>query len=616
MKLIKILDITNQIEKISFFKVIDSLSSELRKVNKDIDKIWIENDEQIKNVDNENIKKLFTYVKIPFRNHIDRKLQYNKFQLGLLIDIITRDGNSIMSRDWLEKLYKFEISKLELKIKQFRNTLGENNKNLDLLRKRDYMIYRNCVKTAYENDVILNRESVITFEEKTILNTLSQSLNLSVEEVRLIYYTVIKLDKIDIDDIIYSLKELGIIFYKRRLNQIFIPNEIVWILRDLIGIELSKKHFRRILRQFYDSEINKVAKKHNIDRKLNRNEKIEEILNSGINVRQVLLYDILKEDTSKTEKKNYILELIQKKLDLNLPKYGTTLEDRVSLLIDYFKEIEIDENLGMSQEGFNKLLKDLQLLFPDLNGKVKREFELQQDSVLTSNILEDYNIKPHDILDLIPRINLIEFCKKFEISSRGKLVSNILKNYKDTENFYLENYELIGKRDLNELKEKGILIKESELGLKYEKLTKKILSDLGFNVDEKLRKKINTTRHKIDILLNLGNEEVIIVECKTIKDKDYNKYSSVSRQIKSYRDLCEKDNYKVRQILLISNDFSDDFIGECEYDYELNLSLITSFGLKTILDGFRECKMKTFPIKLFLKTGLLDANRIVKVLNK
>ncbi len=35
---------------------------------------------------------------------------------------------------------------------------------------------------------------------------------------------------------------------------------------------------------------------------------------------------------------------------------------------------------------------------------------------------------------------------------------------------------------------------------------------------EKLKKSINTTKDKADILLNLGNNSVIIIECKTVKE--------------------------------------------------------------------------------------------------
>ena len=616
MRLIRILDIVNQIERSSFLKIIDNLSLDLKTTHKEIDKILSESEGQIKNVDNSNIVKLYNLVKKQFCDKIERELQFNNFHLGILIDIITRDGNSIMSRDWFAKLYNNEISNLKSKLIQFTPKLAEDNIDFELHRKRDYVIYRNCVRTAYENDILLNRDPVITKDEKSILNTLAQSLNLSVEEVRLIYFSIVPLKKISIDNIVSYLKELGIIFYKRKTYQIYIPDEIVWILRELIGIELPKKYFRRILRQLTDSEINRITKRHNIDKKLSRARKIEEILNQGVNVRQVLLYDIYKDTITKTEKKNYILELIHKKLEIELPKYGTTSEERVSKLIDYLKNLEEDENLGMSKEGFSKLLKELKTAFPKLNHKVKREFELQQEEALSFDILNDYNIKPSDILYLIPKNELIDFCKNGNIKTRGNLVSNILKNYKDVQNLYLENYELFGRRDVNGLKERGIRIKESELGLKYENLTKKIFERLNYNVDEKLRKSINTKRHQMDILLNLGNNEVIIIECKTIKDKDYNKYSSVSRQLKSYEQICKSRAYMVRQIILVSNDFSDDFISECEYDYELNLSLITSLELRTILDGYEKTSRTFFPTKLLLKGGLLDAERIVKVLNK
>ncbi|MBU4286856.1 MAG: restriction endonuclease [Proteobacteria bacterium] len=103
----------------------------------------------------------------------------------------------------------------------------------------------------------------------------------------------------------------------------------------------------------------------------------------------------------------------------------------------------------------------------------------------------------------------------------------------DAENLYLENYEHIGFRNLNILKENGIRIKENELGIKFEDLTKSIFTKLGFNVDKKLRQLLNTKKEKIDIVINLSNKELILIECKTIKESGYNKFSSVSRQLKA-----------------------------------------------------------------------------------
>jgi len=174
----------------------------------------------------------------------------------------------------------------------------------------------------------------------------------------------------------------------------------------------------------------------------------------------------------------------------------------------------------------------------------------------------------------------------------------------------------VGNRDVNGLTEKGLPIKESELGATYERLVRKILERLGLEVDEKLRKKINTARQKMDILVKLAGDEVMVLECKTVKDKFYNKYTETSRQLKSYEQVCEKNALRVRHVMVVSSEFSDDFVSECEYDDELSISLITSRGLLTILEGFDESKRTEFPVKLLLKAGLLNEDRIVRVLNR
>ena len=55
---------------------------------------------------------------------------------------------------------------------------------------------------------------------------------------------------------------------------LFIPDEIIYLLRKILEIELPFKYLRRILKHLKDSEINLIAKKHNINRKLSRIEKI------------------------------------------------------------------------------------------------------------------------------------------------------------------------------------------------------------------------------------------------------------------------------------------------------------------------------------------------------
>jgi hypothetical protein len=154
------------------------------------------------------------------------------------------------------------------------------------------------------------------------------------------------------------------------------------------------------------------------------------------------------------------------------------------------------------------------------------------------------------------------------------------------------------------------------LGLKFEEVTKVIFEKLGFTVDDKLKQKLNTSKDKIDILLNLENNDVIIVECKTVKESGYNKFSSVSRQIKSYLKIAENNGLNVIKSLLVAPDFSDSFINDCDLEFEINLSLITASSLVNILEIFRNSRHKMFPYQLLMKDVLIKEERILKAISK
>ena len=255
-------------------------------------------------------------------------------------------------------------------------------------------------------------------------------------------------------------------------------------------------------------------------------------------------------------------------------------------------------------------------MLPEVNNMLRKRYELQEEKVMQSSFLLDFNIKPRDILEQLSNEQLTCFVKTKEIKSRGDLFVNILEAYKDSENLMLENYELIGFRDLNGLKENGVVIKEVDLGLKFEDITKSIFEQLGFNVDETLRKQLNTAKDKVDVLINIGNNDLIVIVCKTVKENGYNKFSSVSRQLKSYSKVINDKGYKVVKSLLIAPDFSDDFIKECGIEYELNLSLITAASLLNILYGFRASKMKQFPHNLFMRDVVIQEDRVLKAIGK
>lgn len=614
MKLEKILDRLSSIEKNAFIKIIDNIISKSKAKSKEIEKILAPDNKGLKTVDNLNISKIFDLTADEFTEYLKCEFQEVNSQLDILIDIIIRDGNCIMRQDWFSRLYEAEIRVLNAKIKALSADFKDEKSELSAERKRDYRIYQACLSTAFFNDVANNREAKITSDELSIIITLSRELGLSQEEIKLINYSILGVKKLDVQEVITHLKNIGVVFYSKKENTIFVADEMVRLLRKVRKKEVADKFFRRTLKLLREPIINTISKNHNLDRKLPYSQKIESIIHAGISFTDLLLNDIYKEGTTLTDKKKALNELCEKGLEIpNLR--GSTLNEKIESLIQYFEAVEKDEKVGISVDGYDKLLTDLHQSIPTLNKAIKEHFELQDEFVLDAEFLLDYNIKPRDILDLIEKPDLDKFKKDHGVKQRGEDILNILEHYKDVENLYLENYENVGYRNYNQLKENGIQIRESELGVKFEELTKTIFKGLGFNVDDKFRHELNTQKDLMDILLNLGNNEVIIVECKTSKESGYNKFSTVSRQLKSYQNIALKNNLRIVKILLVAPEFSDDFVTDCEMDVDMNLSLLTASTLLAIYEAFKNSKYMTFPHVLF-RDVVINQERIVKALSK
>ena len=363
---------------------------------------------------------------------------------------------------------------------------------------------------------------------------------------------------------------------------------------------------------FENPILNLICKKHNISQRIEKDQKIKQLINQGISLFSLLGNDIFKDGIGIPDKKKELNSLMT---SLGIEPKGVTLDDKIQLIINNFNNQEKDEKIGISLDGYALLCSDIKEYLPEINDILISEFEFESKiDVLNSSFLIDHNLKPMDILDLISKDNLKTLCLAKEIKTRGDIIENILEAYTDSENIYIENYLHLGTRDLNALKLNNVQINTAEIGVKYEEITKRLLSELGFNVDDVLRAKINTSKDKIDILINLGNNEVIILECKTAKSAQFNKFSACSRQIKAYHQNATLNGLRVIKTLLVAPDFTPDFIDECEIELDLNLSLITSEVLLNIWKGFKEAKHKVFPVNLLMRDALISDEKILKAL--
>ena len=609
MKLSKVFDQTNFQEKGSFYKVLTNLIE--NSTSEEIDKSLARSNDKFKDLENDHISNHFEILMGDYQLYLELEMGSSISQLDILIDILIRDGNSVLRDSWFEELYIRQLNKLKDSSNQFIDFLETESKDHDNQRKRDYNIYRECVKIAYSNDEKNNLDNKVTHDEYSILRSLSHSLELSNEEIRLIHHSIVKPEVLDKEQLIKHLVKLGIVLYSKNKSNIYVPDEIVKVLRNIRGKSFADKYFRRLLTQFKDPIINAICKKHNISIRLEREHKIKNIINQGISVESILSNDIYKEPINVNDKKKELNAIM---LTFGIDPKGVTLSDKIDIIINHFNSLEKDEKLGISIDGYSHLCNDLKEHLPELTSILTNEFEFREDTdILKSELLIDSNIKPRDILDLLSKDQLKTFCVELSIKTKGDLIDNIIENYTDSENIYIENYLNLGRRDLEALKNNKIQLTTAEIGIKYEEVTKRLLSDLRLNVDESLRESINTNKDKMDILINLGDKRVIIIECKTSKANEYNKFSNVMRQINAYEKIAQHEGLTVVKTLLIAPDFSEDFITECDLSDSV-LSLMSSEVLLNIWNGFKQSKHATFPYNLFTKDTLISDIKILKAL--
>ncbi len=242
-------------------------------------------------------------------------------------------------------------------------------------------------------------------------------------------------------------------------------------------------------------------------------------------------------------------------------------------------------------------------------------FQLEPTLELNSDIFAHYNIKPKDVLYIFPISELRQMCNHLNISTRGKnIVTQIINHYIESEDIFIENYSLLAGNDITALKNNGINIKSEESGSKFEEVTKSILNKMGLNVNEELRAKINTNKEKADIIIDLGNNDIYIIECKASKN-EYNKFSNTTRQISSYVNFYKKQNYNIKGAILIANTFSEDFKNSVDTFTDYQLTLIEAETLYNVFETFKQNKTKTFPHGLF-RHNLMDEGVTIKALSK
>ena len=610
MKLSQVLTHTNQVERSKFVNCIDRLCQSHKddaNLLKQLDKI----DGQLKAASGNEITQLFALIKDYYKQYVKEQIAIGGPQVSLLVNILSRDGNCIASIPWIESLYSKEYKLINSLSKQLVNEINENEE-YDYNRLHRLEIYKQCMSTAFNNDVKYNREAKITDDERSILNVVADRLGLSREEVNAIDHTVNPIAELGIENALEYLREHGVILVNRRRSEVMIPDEVVDIIHEIQGKELNDKYVLRILRSFTDAELSNILKNHGHKiRGVERQDKIATIAHTGISVRSILENDIHTSDATQNQRKDRIKLLIDE-LGLDIQRIGTKLQERIDVLIDALKQSEEQEFNVLSVSGYKELLESLTTSTSNVEERIRKDFEIENKETLDPERLKALNITPTDILYLYTNDEIKQIRNDMGLPKRGNPRSQIIESFASANDRYIENYHHLASRDLQALCAAGIDIKEADLGVKFEEVTRSILEQLGLNVDEDLRKDINTAKDKADIIISLENDDVIIGEAKSYKNGHYAKYSSTSRQVKSYVKRCEVSGHRVAQVLIIAPSFSEDFVDAADMDTDINISLLEAEGLQKIFTAYKQRKNPNFTAKLLTKGGLLKADLISK----
>lgn len=624
MKLQQALVSLNQIEKSKFINCIDKLCTSAATGNKAVAASLDKINRQIKNASGIEVTQLFNAVREDFKQQLAEEIALSDASLGLMVNILSRDGNGVARLSWIEQLYLKEWKALDERAKHLKQQIVQEQLE-GFGHQHRLKIFYDCIAEAHGNDTRVNREATISDDERGILNILAKHLKISSDEVAAIEHLIapVTADKENIDSCIQRLREMGAIFINRKTSEVIVVDEIVTILNEVQGKLLPNKYFVRILRVLADAELSNILKTYGKPiRGVARVDKIDTCLNSGLSVIDVLSNDIFVENTNLNTRKERLKGLISD-LNIQADKIGSTVEERITVILDALRSgSELEFNM-LSATSYKEMFDSLSVHFEgytpdgkqeDLNARLRREFELETAEEITTERLRLLSITPADVLYAMSNDEIKSLRDALNLPRKGNPRLHMIKAFESASDKLIENYSLLANRDLNGLRGAGVEIAESEIGLKFEETTKAILEDLGLRVDEDLRKEINTAKDKVDIVLSISDDDIIVGEAKTSKSGDFAKYSSTSRQVKAYANRCENFGRRVAQVLIVAPRFSDDFITSAEMDPEINISLLTAEGLKLIYEAYKGKKKATFSPKLLSKGGLLKAELIAKSL--
>ena len=227
MKLSNVLSIVNQVEKSKFINAIDRICGDAVKHDKKIAAQLDKLDGQIKNASSTDITQLFKIVLPYFEKSVREQLAMLGAQATLLTNIMSRDGNCIARVTWVETLYTKEWDVINDRANELKSEIEAVDDGETFTDGKRLGIYYACLKEAYSNDERINREAKITDDERGILNVLAKQLDVTADDQAGVEHLIDGIPRNGVQDALNELREIGLVFISRKLQTVYVPDEIV-----------------------------------------------------------------------------------------------------------------------------------------------------------------------------------------------------------------------------------------------------------------------------------------------------------------------------------------------------------------------------------------------------
>lgn len=465
MKLQQVLSSLNQIEKSKFINNLDKLCTIAELGNEHVSKTLDKMNRQIKDASGSEITQLFQIVSEDFKESLKEQLALSGPSVALLVNILTRDGNSVARTGWVEQLYVRELDLLNYTSRELLSEI-ESAPADGFDRPQRLKIFKECLEVAYNNDLRINRQAHISDDERSILNKLAYHLQISPDETAAIEHlsNPVKAGKETVDECLQNLREMGVIFVNRKSSEVLIPDEVVSVLNEIQGKELADKHVMRILRTFSDPELSNILKSYGKRiRGVDRSDKISTIMHCATSIREILTTYLFDKEDNINKRKDR-LKVLMSDLAIETDRLGTTLDDRISLIISSLSSSSDNEFNSISITSYKDMYMALENCFvgigsngsPErLSERLKKEFELEDNEEINIERLRALSITPHDVLYILSNDEIKQIRSSLGLSNRGNPRLTIIESFANAIDKLIENYGALARRDLAKLKSVG-----------------------------------------------------------------------------------------------------------------------------------------------------------------